>query len=226
MDASEKERLKALYKFEKKAYKEGFQWIAGVDEAGRGPLAGPVVAAACILPKNVFVEGINDSKKLSPAKREQIFNALTSHPKVIYGIGIIDPATIDAINIYQATIQAMLQAVSNLSRRPDLLLVDGMALPQCEIPAWKIIGGDAESLSIGAGSILAKVTRDRLMEAYHQQWPEYGFHKHKGYGTAAHLQALEEYGPCPIHRLTFEPVSSVRGNPFFGSVVTDKQPYP
>jgi ribonuclease HII len=203
MDALEKARLKSLYKYEKRAYSEGFQVIAGVDEAGRGPLAGPVVAAACILPKNFLLEGIDDSKKLTPAKRESLYQTLTTHPQIVYAIGILDHAAIDAINIYQATIQAMLKAIEGLSLRPDLLLVDGMGLPHAEIPSWKIIEGDALSLSIAAGSIIAKVTRDRMMEEYHRQWPEYGFKQHKGYGTPAHLQALEKHGPCPIHRRSF-----------------------
>ena len=206
MDASEKKRLKSLYKFEQKAFSEGFKLIAGVDEAGRGPLAGPVVAAACIIPKNFLLAGINDSKKLTLAKREEVYHALTSNPEVIYGVGIVDHTTIDAINIYQATIQAMLQAVSKLSCSPDLLLVDGMNLKGCAIPCWKIVEGDALSLSIGAGSIIAKVTRDRLMEEYHQQWPMYAFHKHKGYATKDHLHALQKHGPCPIHRISFSGV--------------------
>lgn len=208
MDANEKKRLTRLSKYEKKAYKEGFKIIAGIDEAGRGPFAGPVVAAACILPPSFRLEGINDSKKMTPQKREKVFQTLTTHSEVCYGIGIIDHIQIDAINIYQASLQAMLQAINQLTIKPDLLLVDGLALRECPITAWKIIDGDALSISIGAASIIAKVTRDRLMNEYHLQWPEYGFQQHKGYSTALHLKAIETHGPCPIHRMSFEPLKS------------------
>lgn len=208
MDIEEITRLKKLLKYERKAQKEGFKVIAGVDEAGRGPLAGPVVAAACILPKNFMLPGINDSKQLTPEKRDTLYQALTTHPDVIYGVGVIDHARIDTINILKATIEAMLHAIAQLSRVPDILLVDGMALPQSQIPSWKLISGDALSLSIGAASIIAKVTRDRLMEEYHKEWPHYGFAQHKGYGTSNHLSAIEQHGPCPIHRRSFEPIKT------------------
>ena len=201
-------RLTALTRFETEARGRGFKAIAGIDEAGRGPLAGPVLAAACMIPADVFFAGIDDSKKLTPQKREELYKKIVTHELVIYAIGMISHEEIDRVNIYQASIQAMLQAVAALSQQPDYLLVDGLNLPHPVIQAQKIIEGDALSQSIAAASILAKVTRDRMMEDYHQQWPEYGFHQHKGYGTQRHLDALARHGPCPIHRRTFEPVRS------------------
>jgi ribonuclease HII len=198
----ELERLRQLTLFEEEGRQAGFRSIAGVDEAGRGPLAGPVVAASCIIPQNLFFPGINDSKKLPPKKRGELFQELTSHPEVVYGVGIISHEEIDEINILQATIKAMLQAVGELSVAPDLLLVDGMKLP-ASIPVKKIIKGDALSQSIAAASIIAKETRDRLMEEYDRQWPEYGFKDHKGYGTQKHREAIKKYGPCKIHRMSF-----------------------
>jgi ribonuclease HII len=206
ISSEEKARLKDLMSFERQARKQGYKTIAGVDEAGRGPLAGPVVAAACIIPEGLVFSGINDSKKLSPAQRESLFSALTSHPKVIYGVGIVCAETIDQINIYQATIQAMCHAIAALSQQPDYLLVDGMALPH-SILSEKIIKGDAKSQSIAAASILAKVTRDRMAEEWEIKWPHYGFGKHKGYGTPQHLAALAAHGPCPLHRHSFAPIA-------------------
>ena len=199
----ELKRLQRLNLFEDEARQGGFQHIAGVDEAGRGPLAGPVVAASCIIPQNLFFPGIDDSKKLLPKKRAHLFKELTSHPEIIYGIGIVSHEEIDRINIYQASIQAMLIAISKLSITPDILLVDGMKLPS-PIPSRKIIGGDALSQSIAAASIIAKETRDRIMEEYHETWPHYGFKDHKGYGTEKHREALAKYGPCMIHRMSFK----------------------
>jgi len=201
----ENERLLALTAFEEKARSYGHRIIAGIDEAGRGPLAGPVVAGACIIPSGIYFRGINDSKKLSAKQRDHLFDEISNHPAVIFGIGIISHEEIDRINIYQATIQAMLQAVSCLKLTPHWLLVDGMKLPHPNIPCEKIIGGDGKSQSIAAASILAKVTRDRLMEEYDAQWPVYGFKKHKGYGTPEHLKAIASHGRCPIHRMTFKP---------------------
>jgi ribonuclease HII len=195
--------------YEKQAWKRRFKSVAGVDEAGRGPLAGPVVAAACILPPLLNIEGINDSKQLSPQKRESLFAQLCADSRVIYGIGIVDAEVIDRINILQATIQAMHHAVKALSLSPDLLLVDGLQLPYPDIPCRKIIKGDELSLSIAAASILAKVTRDRLMVEFHHKWPHYRFDEHKGYGTPRHITALLEHGPSPIHRKSFEPVKSL-----------------
>lgn len=208
IDRAEKNRLNKLLKFEKKARLEGFNSIAGVDEAGRGPLAGPVVAAACIMPPDLLIPYIDDSKKLTAEVREDLFVKLTTHPEIRYGVGIMDHLIVDEINIYQASIQAMLAAVSQLEPKPDILFVDGLKLPHA-IPCWKIIGGDALSLSIGAASIIAKVTRDRIMKEMHEQWPQYGFKTNKGYSTEFHLEALDKWGPCPIHRKSFAPVMGI-----------------
>lgn len=203
LDLAEESRLKALSKFEKLARSKGFRVVAGVDEAGRGPLAGPVVAAACILPHKALFPRIDDSKKLTSRVREELFSLLANHPEVHFGVGIVGHEVIDAINILQATIQAMVEALKKLKTPPDLLLVDGMKLPESGLPFWKIIRGDSLSKSIAAASILAKVTRDRLMDEYHEKWPAYQFNRHKGYGTKAHFEALEKFGPSPIHRKSF-----------------------
>lgn len=205
---SERERLLQLTVMERKKRKEGFQVIAGVDEAGRGPLAGPVFAAACIIPPEVFVLGVNDSKKLSAQERHEIFERLTQDERIDYGIGRAEVDEIDAINILQATMRAMLRAIQALKQAPHLLLVDGLYLAHPQIPCEKMIKGDANSQSIGAASILAKVSRDRLMLQYHEQWPDYGFDQHKGYGTEHHREMLSRLGPCPIHRRSFEPLKS------------------
>lgn len=198
--------LRSLIKYEEQARVEGFKAIAGIDEAGRGPLAGPVTAAACVIPEGRFFLKINDSKKLTEPQREELFNEITQDPNISYGIGIVSHEIIDAINIYQATIQAMLEAIEKLAQQPHLLLVDGLSLKHPKIPSRKIIKGDEQSQSIMAASILAKVTRDRIMVDYDKQWPEYGFKKHKGYGTERHLEALKDKGPSPIHRKSFAPV--------------------
>lgn len=181
MDNLELKRLKKLCFFENEARRQGYRFIAGIDEAGRGPLAGPVFAAACVIPADLFIPGIDDSKKLSPKKREEIFQRIIDDDRIAYGIAMVEASVIDQINIFQATIQAMLLAIDSLSLCPDLLLVDGLKLPHATIPTQKIIGGDALSFLIAAASILAKVSRDRLMCKYHEQWPEYGFDEHKGY---------------------------------------------
>ena len=177
-------------------------YICGIDEAGRGPLAGPVVAAAAVLPKDCQIFYLNDSKKLSEKKRDLLF-AEIKEKAVAYGIGIVSPQVIDEINILQATYEAMRQAISQLNVIPEILLNDAVTIPGVDIMQVPIVKGDAKSVSIAAASILAKVTRDRMMMEYDQIYPEYGFAKHKGYGTAAHIAALKEYGPCPIHRRTF-----------------------
>lgn len=176
--------------------------ICGIDEAGRGPLAGPVVAAAAVLPKDCQIFYLNDSKKLSEKKRDLLFDEI-KEKAVAYGIGIVSPQVIDEINILQATYEAMRQAISQLNVIPEILLNDAVTIPGVDIMQVPIVKGDAKSVSIAAASILAKVTRDRMMMEYDQIYPEYGFAKHKGYGTAAHIAALKEYGPCPIHRRTF-----------------------
>ena len=177
-------------------------YICGIDEAGRGPLAGPVVAAAAVLPKDCQILYLNDSKKLSEKKRDLLFDEI-KEKAVTYGVGIVSPQVIDEINILQATYEAMRQAISQLKVTPEILLNDAVTISGVDIMQVPIIKGDAKSVSIAAASILAKVTRDRMMAEYDQIYPEYGFAKHKGYGTAAHIAALKEYGPCPIHRRTF-----------------------
>ncbi len=194
--------------YEKRARDLGYATIAGVDEAGRGPLAGPVVAVCCSLGKNLRIEGIDDSKKLSPKKREEIYQILSNHPDVSYSVGIVDAAVIDRVNIYQATIRAMLEAIDGMSRKPDYVIVDGMNLPHSNIVTEKVVKGDALSLSVGAASIMAKVIRDGIMTKFHERWPCYNFIKHKGYPTAEHIRALKEYGFCEIHRASFEPVKT------------------
>lgn len=205
IDEGEWQRLRALLHYEEKARLKGFRCIAGVDEAGRGPLAGPVVAAACVIPEGVFISQVNDSKKLTPKVRRRVYERILADKRISYGIGMVDSAEIDRINIYQATIQAILAAISSLPVQPDCLLVDGMNLPHPTLPCTKIIKGDTLSQSIAAASVIAKETRDELMRHYHKQWPHYGFDQHKGYGTAQHLEALAQYGLCEIHRYSFEP---------------------
>ena len=202
------DRFVEITRFEKRAKARGFCHIAGIDEAGRGPLAGPVVAAACILPEGLYFEGIDDSKKLTPARRQALYQAIIENKEIIYGISIVDAFIIDQINIFRATLQAMAGAIAALRLQPDYILVDGKHLPQTQIPGEAIIEGDCHSQSIMAAAILAKVTRDALMLEFHAQWPEYGFSSHKGYATEAHLTALKQFGPCPIHRMSFAPVKN------------------
>lgn len=201
-------RLDQLTIFEKKARTKGFLCIAGVDEAGRGPLAGPVVAAACILPEALFLRGIDDSKKLTPEERESLYEKIKENPEIHYGIGIVSSLIIDQINILRATMAAMVAAVKQLQKKPDYILVDGNQLPSFDVPCEGIVAGDTLSQSIMAASIIAKYTRDQIMLQCHLEWPQYGFKAHKGYGTPQHLEALKLHGPCPIHRKTFKPVRS------------------
>jgi len=196
----ERAREYALMRYEREYEAEGL--IAGIDEAGRGPLAGPVVAAAVILYPGAEILGINDSKKLSEKAREALYPEILERSMAV-GIGIVSAGRIDEINILQATYEAMRKAVSQLCFQPDVLLVDAVTIPGIGIRQVPIIKGDAKSLSIGAASIIAKVTRDRMMRELDEVYPEYGFAAHKGYGTAAHIAALKEYGPCPIHRTSF-----------------------
>lgn len=199
---AEKERFEKISAFEHLAYESGIKFIVGIDEAGRGPLAGPVVAAAVILPQNVFIEKLNDSKKLSPKVREKLYTEI--HKKAIsYGIGIIDENLIDKINILNATKLAMKKAIEVLSVIPDMLFIDALTLNDVNIKQKAIEKGDSLSISIAAASILAKVTRDRIIEEMDEIYPVYGFAKHKGYGTKEHIEAIKKYGPCPIHRKTF-----------------------
>lgn len=197
-----KDLWKQMSAFEREAQAAGYQLVCGIDEAGRGPLAGPVVAAACLLDPEHPVFGVNDSKQLTPDKREELFGQITE-TAICYGIGLIEPEEIDRINILQATMQAMHLAVQNLSQRPDLLLIDAIDLKGTGIPVKPVIKGDTLSVSIAAASILAKVTRDRLMAEMDEIYPGYGFARHKGYPTPQHFAALKELGPTPIHRRSF-----------------------
>ncbi|MBT0663212.1 ribonuclease HII [Geobacter pelophilus] len=194
-----------LFAFEARARNRGFLQIAGIDEAGRGPLAGPVVAAAVILPHGLVIPGLDDSKKLTPQKRETLIEQINAKALAV-AVGIADHSLIDRINILQATLSAMLQAVSNLQLPPDYLLIDGISKIQTKIPQQTVKKGDSLSASIAAASIVAKVTRDRLMDDFDRCYPGYGFSGHKGYGCAAHLAAIAELGPCEIHRKTFRGV--------------------
>lgn len=193
-------RTESLKKYEKEY--DNYLYICGIDEVGRGPLAGPVVAGAVILPKDCRILYINDSKKLSAAKRDELYDEIMENA-VATGIGMASPERIDEINILQATYEAMRQAIGNLKVAPDLLLNDAVTIPKVEIPQVPIIKGDAKSISIGAASIIAKVTRDRMMEEYDRIFPGYGFAGNKGYGSAEHIAALQKLGPTPIHRRSF-----------------------
>ena len=196
----EKQRIEGLRQYEEK-YKE-FDYICGIDEVGRGPFAGPVVAGAVILPKDCRILYINDSKQLSEKKREELYDVIMREA-VACAVGYATPERIDEINILQATYEAMREAISKLDPGPDILLNDAVTIPGVAIRQVPIIKGDAKSISIGAASIVAKVTRDRLMEEYDKVFPEYGFASNKGYGSAAHIEALKKYGPTPIHRRSF-----------------------
>ena len=197
---AEKERLAKMRQYEEKYADHAF--ICGIDEAGRGPLAGPVVAGAVILPKDCEILYLNDSKKLSAAKREELYDEIMEKA-VAAAVGMASPARIDEINILQATYEAMREAISKLAVEPGILLNDAVTIPEMIIPQVPIIKGDAKSVSIAAASILAKVTRDRLMVEYDRVMPEYGFAGHKGYGSKEHIEAIKKYGPTPIHRKTF-----------------------
>lgn len=186
---------------------DGSPVIAGIDEAGRGPLAGPVVAAAVVLPSGTKIDGLKDSKKVSPKKREALFWEVLSVSADL-GIGVIEPRDIDRLNIYRATQHAMCMAVEDLRIRPDTLVIDAMKLP-LHIKQISMPRAEDVSASVAAASIVAKVTRDRLMEHFHTLYPQYGFGRHKGYGTREHLKMIEDYGPCPIHRMSFAPLSSL-----------------
>ena len=195
----ELERLKQMRVYEDQ-YPNAI--VCGIDEAGRGPLAGPVAAAAVILPRDCRILYLNDSKKLSEKKRELLYDEIREKA-VAYGVGIVGPDRIDEVNILQATYEAMRLAIAQLKVKPEILLNDAVTIPLVELKQIPIVKGDAKSVSIAAASILAKVTRDRMMMEYDKLFPEYGFGKHKGYGTAAHIQALKEYGACSIHRKSF-----------------------
>ncbi len=194
--------------FERRARASGYTCIAGLDEAGRGPLAGPVVAAAVVLPADLLISGLTDSKQVPESARERLFDIIRELA-VCHGIGIASEQIIDDVNIYQATIIAMERALEPLVPRPDYLLLDAITLPRIALPQNPLVKGDRRSHSIAAASILAKVTRDRLMLELHDKFPRYNFQKHKGYGTREHLALLQKYGPCEAHRKTFKPVSQM-----------------
>ena len=200
-------RLEGMLAYEKKLYAQGISLIAGVDEVGRGPLAGPVVAAAVILPKSCKIKGLNDSKKIPKRKHEEIFQAVKDKALAI-GIGIMDNHVIDQVNIYEATKLAMKEAISKLDLQPEHLLIDAMKL-DLPISQTSIIKGDANSLSIAAASIIAKVTRDELMSKYDQEFPGYDLAQNAGYGTAKHLEGIKKHGVIPIHRTSFEPIKTI-----------------
>lgn len=198
----ERERLEKMSSYERDCRQKGYSLICGIDEAGRGPLAGPVVAGAVILPQDCEILGLNDSKKLSHKRREELYEEVTEKA-IAWGAGVIGPARIDEINILQADYEAMCEAIGQLKTMPQILLNDAVTIPQVKLPQISIIHGDARSVSIAAASIIAKVTRDRMMVEYDSLFPEYGFAEHKGYGTAAHYEAIRKYGPCMIHRKSF-----------------------
>ena len=203
MKEKEEQRLNELKEIDKSYFKEGYNYICGIDEAGRGPLAGPVVIAAVIMPKDSMIEGVNDSKKVSEKKREKLYELIIEEA-ISYSVGIVDQNEIDRINILNATKAGLTEAVRTLKVKPELILVDALTnIDTCGVPYKSIIKGDAKSYSIAAASIIAKVTRDRIMREWDKVYPQYGFEKHKGYGTAAHISAIKENGLCPLHRLSF-----------------------
>ncbi len=218
-----------MLQFERQAWGRGIVRLAGVDEAGRGPLAGPVVAAAIVFDKPFLeaeqygcLKSVNDSKRLLPHERERLFAVLTKTCPCQYGIGVSDVAEIDALNILRATHLAMARAVNSICPLPEFVLVDGLPVPGLPCPSLSIIQGDGRSISIAAASIIAKVTRDRMMEVLAEQYPQYAFSKHKGYGTRVHMKALLEYGPCPAHRKSFRPVQEMLRLHGEGSDITMK----
>ncbi len=203
MKEKEIERLNLLKIEENKLYENGIEYICGIDEAGRGPLAGPVVVGAVILPKDSFIEGVNDSKKISEKKREKIYDQIIEEA-IAYGVGIVDQNKIDEINILNATKLGLKMAIENLNVKPNVIMVDALTgIDTCGIPYISVIKGDAKNYSIAAASIIAKVTRDRIMRQWDEVYPQYGFAKHKGYGTAEHIKSIKENGPCMLHRKSF-----------------------
>ena len=203
MKEKELTRLQELKNIENELYEKGFKFIGGIDEAGRGPLAGPVVVACVVMPKDSMIEGVNDSKKISEKKREKLYEEIIKSA-ISYEVGIINQNTIDEINILNATKLGLTTAIKGLSIKPEIILVDALTnIDTCGIKYQSIIKGDAKCYSIACASIIAKVTRDRIMRQWDEIYPQYGFEKHKGYGTAMHIQAIKEYGLCPLHRHSF-----------------------
>ena len=202
MKEKEEERLKGMLEIEEGLYSKGYNFVCGVDEAGRGPLCGPVVAAAVILKKDDKIEGVNDSKKLSEKKREEVYEKIMENA-IAVGVGMSDVDVIEEVNILNATKMAMKQAIDNLKQQPDYVLIDGNQMIDIKFDGQTVVHGDAKSESIAAASIIAKVTRDRMLIQWDKEYPEYGFAKHKGYGTKAHIQEIEKYGLTPLHRPSF-----------------------
>ncbi len=203
MKEKEEQRLNMLKQYENDLRNKGYKYICGIDEAGRGPLAGPVVVASVIMPENSMIEGVNDSKKVSEKKREKLYDLILEEA-ISYGVGIIGQDEIDEINILNATKKGLTTSLKELIQKPDLIIVDALThIDTLGTPYESIIKGDAKCYSISAASIIAKVTRDRIMREWDKIYPQYGFAQHKGYGTSAHINALKEYGPCPLHRKTF-----------------------
>lgn len=201
------DRLEILYKFERSLHEQGYSLVAGIDEAGRGPLAGPVTIGCVILPLNCHLPNLNDSKKLTRNQREELYDLIQEKAVAVSSVAI-DMDTIDRLNIYQATKLGMYTVVEQMPQQPDAVLIDAVPLPELAMFNKSLIGGDALSASIAAASIIAKVERDRIMDKLAEQYPQYGFDQHKGYATPEHLQAIHTYGPCPLHRKTFEPIKS------------------
>ncbi len=197
-----------IFAYDEALREQGFFFIAGLDEAGRGPLAGPVVAAAVMLPAGLRIGGVNDSKKVPERERERLYGEIVRNAEC-FGLGMVEVAEIDRTDILRATRAAMMKALAQLGRMPDLVLLDAVRLPHLAIQQRPIIKGDATSAAIAAASIIAKVTRDRLMLQYHEQYPHYGFDRHKGYATREHIICIQKYGPCPIHRMSFDKVKTV-----------------
>ena len=203
MKERELERLTQLKQIEESVYKEGFNLICGIDEAGRGPLAGPVVVASVIMPKDSMIEGVNDSKKISEAKREKLYDVITEEA-ISYGVGIMSQKKIDEVNILNATKNGLTKSLEELDSKPDIILVDALRdINTLGVPYRSVIKGDAKIYSIACASIIAKVTRDRIMREWDKIYPQYGFKSHKGYGTSKHIAAIKEYGLCPLHRRSF-----------------------
>ena len=203
MKEKEEQRLNMLKQYENDLRNKGYKYICGIDEAGRGPLAGPVVVASVIMPENSMIEGVNDSKKVSEKKREKLYDLILEEA-ISYGVGIIGQDEIDEINILNATKKGLTTSLKELTQKPDLIIVDALThIDTLGIPYESIIKGDAKCYSISAASIIAKVTRDRIMREWDKIYPQYGFAQHKGYGTSAHINAIKEYGPCILHRKTF-----------------------
>ena len=199
MNEKELLRLTQIKKIDQDVYSQGFKYVCGIDEAGRGPLAGPVVVASVIMPQDSMIEGVNDSKKISEKKRELLYDLITTQA-ISYNVGSVDQREIDKVNILNATKEGLTESIKGMSVKPDMILVDALkGIDACGVPYQSIIKGDAKSYSIAAASIIAKVTRDRIMRQWDELYPIYGFEKHKGYGTAAHIKAIQENGICPLH---------------------------